>query len=340
MTVLHILSNPHGPVRSDNTIDPFSIATLKFIKYMTSYGWDCIHYGAVGSQVDCENVICTEYISEDKPTNIKNFGKKASKEITLRKKPDDIILCFYGLDNAEATLEHKELKIIEPSIGYAVSAIFADYRIFVSYAQMHMFYGLKDKTMSPSWFDAVIPNAFTPEDFTFNSNKQDYFLYFGRVIESKGIHTAIQATEKAGKNLVIAGPGDLRDLGYSKVPNHVTCVGLCNADQRKNLMSNAKAILGPTNYVEPFGNMVVEGYMSGTPAITTDWGAFPETVLQGVTGFRCREFKDFVEAIENIDTIDPKNCRQFAMSNYADSVVHPKFDKYIKKIITMDWYRN
>jgi hypothetical protein len=68
-------------------------------------------------------------------------------------------------------------------------------------------------------------------------------------------------------------------------------------------MSKAKAIFGLTYYVAPFGNMVAEGYMSGTPAITADWGGFAETVQQGVTGFRCRDFKDIVTAIERIETV-------------------------------------
>lgn len=339
MTTLHILSSPHNPVHINNRIDPFSIATLKFIKYMTYYGWNCIHYGAIGSEVSCENVICTEYSSPDYAVNIKNYNEKAGKEIALRKKPGDIIACFYGLDNKDAALKNNDLKIVEPSIGYTVNAIFAEYRVFVSYAHMHMFYGLRDMTMTPSWFDAVIPNAVTPEEFTFNDKKQDYFLYFGRVIESKGIHTAIQATEKAGKKLIIAGPGSLKDLGYRTIPKHVTCVGLCNADQRRELMSNAKAIFGATNYVEPFGNMVVEGYMSGTPAITTDWGAFPETVVNGVTGFRCREMSEFVRAVNKIDEIDPNNCKNWAMKNYSDPVVHMQFDHYFRKIIASNFYR-
>jgi glycosyltransferase involved in cell wall biosynthesis len=104
-------------------------------------------------------------------------------------------------------------------------------------------------------------------------------------------------------------------------------------------MRDAQAIIGPTYYVEPFGNMVVEGYLSGTPAITTDWGGFTETVVHGVTGYRCREFKDFVNALKNINLIDPKACREWALTNYEETVVHKKFDEYFKKIQANDFYR-
>jgi glycosyltransferase involved in cell wall biosynthesis len=193
--------------------------------------------------------------------------------------------------------------------------------------------------MSPSWFDAVIPNAFTPEEFEFSETKKDYILYFGRIVESKGLNVAIQATKETGNKLVIAGPGSLADLGYKEIPEHVVTVGLCDANQRKVLMRDARAIIGPTYYIEPFGNMVVEGYFSGTPAITTDWGGFVDTVVNGVTGYRCREFKEFINALNNIDKIDPHVCRKWAEDNFSETVVHEKFDFYFKKILSGSFYR-
>ena len=193
--------------------------------------------------------------------------------------------------------------------------------------------------MNPSWFDAVIPNAVSAHEFDYTEEKEDYFLYFGRVIESKGLPIAIQSTEAAGKRLLVAGPGSIKEMGFKKTPGHVELLGPCNAEQRRKLMSKARAIIGPTYYVEPFGNMVVEGYMSGTPAITTDWGGFTETVINGVTGFRCREFKQFVEAIHNIDSINPIDCREWAMKNCEDHIVHKKLDEYLDRIIQPDLYR-
>jgi glycosyltransferase involved in cell wall biosynthesis len=339
MPTLHILSNPTGPVHINNRIDPFSIAVIKFIKNMTLLGWNCIHYGVIGCEVDCESVICLNKISSDRNACTAQYNKQAAIEIAKRKKAGDLIMCFHGWENKVAAEANKDLPIVEPSIGYDTKAVFAPYRVFVSYAQMHMFYGERGMLMTPSWYDAVIPNAFTPSEFEFNEHKKDYILYFGRVIENKGLHVAIQATEKTGHKLIVAGPGNLSDMGYKEIPPHVTCVGLCNAEQRKILMRDAKAIIGPTYYVEPFGNMVAEGYFSGTPAITTDWGGFTETVQQGVTGFRCREFKDFTNALENIDTISPHDCREWAEYNYDEVVVHKKFDDYFKKILSGTFYR-
>jgi glycosyltransferase involved in cell wall biosynthesis len=339
MTTLHILSSPYNPVHINNRINPFSISTIKFINYMSQYGWDCIHYSIPGSEVNCKTVQCLDTIDSNNDTNITLYNNRAGQEIAQRKKPGDMIICMYGVENKGAADANIDLKIIEPGIGYTIDAIFAPYRVFASYAQMHMYYGNKDMVQNPSWFDTVIPNGITATEFDYTEEKDDYFLYFGRVIPSKGIDIAIQATEAAGKKLIIAGSGSLGDLGYRSIPEHVKLAGSCNADQRRQLMSRAKAVIGPTYYVEPFGNMIVEGYMSGTPAITTDWGGFTETVVQGVTGYRCREFREFVNAINNIDRINPRVCRDWAMANYEDSVVHEKLNNYLKKIQQSEFYR-
>ena len=339
MPTLHILSSPDSPVHINNRIDPFSIAVVKFIKNMQLLGWNCIHYGIVGCEVDCETVMCLPHTYNDQNKNTEHYTLEAGKAIKERKQTGDLIMCFHGWQNRGAAEVNSDLHIVEPSIGYDTKAVFAPYRVFVSYSQMHLFYGERNMLMNPSWFDAVIPNAFTPDEFEFSEIKKDYILYFGRVVESKGLHVAIQSTKETGHKLVIAGPGSLTDLGYNEIPEHVTCVGPCDVEKRKILMRDARAIIGPTYYVEPFGNMVVEGYFSGTPAITTDWGGFVDTVVNGVTGYRCREFKEFVNALNNIDKIDPYACRKWAEENYSETIVHEKFDFYFKKILSGSFYR-
>lgn len=337
MITLHILSNPNGPVNFNNKIDPFSIAAWKFIYFMQKRGWNCIHYSVPGANVPCKTVPCLDYFRNTEE-NIRIYNENAGAEINKNKQAGDIILCFYGYDDHKAALANADLKIVEPSIGYSYNAVFADFRIFTSYAQMHMFYGFKN-ILFPSWFDAVIPNAISSDEFEYSDDKSDYILFFGRVIDSKGVNVAIQATEQAGCKLIIAGPGNLVELGYTTIPDHVTCVGPCNIEQRKTLMKNARAIIAPTYYVEPFGNMVVESLMSGTPAITSDWGGFTETVINGITGYRCREMQEFIRAIENIDKINNKVCREWALRNCSDDVVHDKFNDYLIKITQMNFYR-
>ncbi len=333
LPTLHILSAPYLPVDINIRTDAFGVAIVKFINNMTKLGWNCIHYGIAGSHVNCEMVQCLPVIPSSKNDAIEQYNKTAGVEILKRKKSGDILLCYYGYENHIAASMNTDLIVVEPSIGYCTSAVFAPYRIFVSHAQRHFYYGERGMLMTPSWTDAVIPNAITPEEFEYNDQKSDYVLFIGRVIESKGVKLAIRATEQAKVKLVIAGEGSLNDLGFNEIPSHVSEFGVANEIQRRFLMKHARAIIGPSLYVEPFGNMVVEGYMSGTPAITTDWGGFTETVIQGKTGFRCKSEQEFVDAIQHIDELDNKFCRSWAESTFNDQVVHAQYDKYFKDLI-------
>ena len=345
---LHVLANPFGITHSRYRMEPFNQAVLKFLNNMVPKGYNIIHYGHESSQVPCENVIAVQNTEMPPPEEYslmpelpgirQIWTQRVSEEIGRRKSQNDIILCFYGVSQAQAVAEHSDCIIAEPSIGYGPGAVFAPYRAFTSYAQMHYFYGLHQKILSPSWFDAVIPNAFTPGEFEYSADKDDYFVYLGRLNFDKGVNTVVQVTRDLGKKLLIASPGNLSNIGYNQIPDHVEYLGYVNAEQRKKVLSRAQCLMAPTHYIEPFGNIVVEALMSGTPVITTDWVGFVDTVINGYTGFRCKSYPAFIEAAQRITEINPANCRKFAMENFSDDVVHDLFDKWITRLTHRNFY--
>lgn len=345
---LHVLANPHGITDLKYRMDPFNVAVAKFIANMLPLGWNIIHYGHELSVVDCENVpvIYQKEVSArgaddlfvQDPRTAAMFCSRARNEIQRRYRPGDLILCFFGQDHSAAVKDQPDWIVVEPSIGYRPECIFAPYRVFTSHAVMHYYYGMKNMLLNPSWFDAVIPNAFSPDEFSYSDSKQDYIVYLGRISVDKGIDLAIQVTEYTGQKLVIVGPGSLKDLNYSQTPKHVEMYGYADMLRRKQILKNARALIAPTHYLEPFGNIVVEAAMSGTPAITTDWGGFSDTVINGKTGFRCKGFMDFVEAVDKIQTISHQACRDWAMENFSDSVVHAKFHKHFNYLSSKNFY--
>lgn len=346
---LHILAIPHTVTSKNYLACAFTQKVYKFIKMMKDSGHEMIHYGHEDSDVDCEHVSVTDddvldqaYGDYDWRTGFFKhntadhahtvFYKNTSIELRERSEPGEAILCFWGYGHQPA-IKHLEKTnyIIEPGIGYNAGGTFAPYKVFESYAVMHAIYGEK-KILHPPWYDAVIPNYFELEDFEYEEKKEDYFLYLGRITEIKGLNTAIQLTKKIGSKLVIAGQGSLKELGYNTIPKHVENVGYADVERRKKLMKNARALILPTHYIEPFGGVTIEALLSGTPIITTDWGCFAENNLHGITGYRCRTMDHFVWAAKNIDKIKPQDCRDWAEKNFSLERVSKMYNEYFYSI--------
>jgi len=196
------------------------------------------------------------------------------------------------------------------------------------------------------WYDAVIPNYFDLEDFEFSAIKDDYYLFVGRINPGKGIHIALQIVEEVGGRLIIAGAGELTGNETSSgrpVSEYAELLGVVGPDARKRLMARAKATLAPSTFMEPFCGVQIESMLSGTPVISTDWGAFAEYNIHGVTGYRCRTFEQFTWAAHHIHSIDPYACRAWAERNFSLERVADMYDEYFFSVHNIfggkGWYQ-
>lgn len=353
----HVLALPHTVTSKEYLSCAYTQKVVKFCKMMKERGHTIYLYAHERSSAVCDvlvpvtndQVLIETYGEYDWKRNQfvhnindkaqQTFNKNAIAEIAKHKQPGDLLLCFWGFGHEEISKAHSDLIPVEPGIGYH-TGLFAPYRIFESYSVLHIAYE-KMKWGNPSWTDAVIPNYFDPTDFEYREEKDDYVLYLGRIVETKGIQVAVAAAKKAGVKLKVAGQGDYEKT-FGTPPNNVEFVGYADVEKRKQLLAGAKALYVPSYYAEPFGGVMIEALFSGTPVITSDWACFAENNLHGITGYRCRTMEQFVWATRNIDKISPKACREWAMNNFSLDAVSKMYEEYFDNLVRMKknggWY--
>jgi glycosyltransferase involved in cell wall biosynthesis len=322
----HLPALPGQPVTADNSTCAFTQKVRKFADMMRPRGHEVITYGGEGATVEC-------YPATDPPAFTpqawEDFNRKAVEAIAKRARSGDVLAMIGGICQESLVDALPDLYPVEFGIGYGGS--FAPFRIFESVAWQHTTYGQQRGTNSAdgSFYHAVIPAYFDPEEHPRHEGKEDYLLYIGRLEERKGVGIAESVAQTLGKRLILAGAGPYQ-------PTYGETIGVVGPEERARLMSQAEAVLMPTTYIEPFGFVAVEAQLAGTPPITTDWGAFTETVQHNVTGFRCHTLGEFCEAVRRAPELDGDQLRQSAIDRYSYDAVAPQYETYFDRLTTLN----
>ena len=346
--IFHCLSVPYSPTRKENSLCAFTQKVYKFCEEMTKRGHTVYHYGHEDSEVTCtEHITVTndEILKKSYPDlnswktqgynqhvgtkAVKTFNTNCIKELNSRiKSEDEFILCWFGYAH-EPCVKHFNDKaiVVEPSIGY--DSMFAEIKIFETYAQMHKMHG-KNNTHVEFHNEFVAYPGFYKEDFLFKKEKSNAALFLGRMTEPKGAQAAYDMCNAIGQEIYFAGPNilELKDTKYCKM------LGFVGPEERKKLLSEAKFLLAPSFFIEPCNWTVIEAQFSGTPTITTDFGGFTETVKQGYTGFRSSTLQQFNFAIrKGYKEINPENCLKNAMHNFTIEIQCNQYQMIFKSLI-------
>lgn len=187
----------------------------------------------------------------------------------------------------------------------------------------------------------------------------NYVAYLGRIIEPKGVHIAIDAVEAYNKTaetpltLKIAGKHyaeESKDTYWHervepRLGKYIEYVGFIDAPEAKrDFLGNAKALLVPSLFDEPFGMVTIEAFACGTPVIAFDSGALPEIIEDGKTGYViAKKFswnnkldesavkRDLAIALRNSDTIKRADCHTVFETRFTlAEMVSEHIEAYIR----------
>jgi glycosyltransferase involved in cell wall biosynthesis len=167
---------------------------------------------------------------------------------------------------------------------------------------------------------AVVPHGIDAAQFTFNPTPGDYVCYLGRFIPGKGPCQAIAAARMLGVRLIMAGPRN----AYFKERveplidgKNVEYVGFVKGADRDKLLGGARALVYPIQYQEPFGLVLVESMLCGTPVAALNLGAVPDVIDQGITGAYVESLDQFTMAMRNAMSLDRTKVREHAATRFS-----------------------
>jgi glycosyltransferase involved in cell wall biosynthesis len=148
------------------------------------------------------------------------------------------------------------------------------------------------------------------------SEPGDYLLFLGRISVEKRFDRALEIAERAGMRLKCAAKVDEADRQYFEetikpLDGHlVECVGEVGDADKQELLANARALLFPIDWPEPFGLVLIEAMACGTPVIAYRCGSVPEIVDDGVTGFVVDDLRAATEAVLKDRDLDRRLSRR------------------------------
>lgn len=190
---------------------------------------------------------------------------------------------------------------------------------------------------------STIYNGIDPDTYPFypHPDEPPYLAFLGRISPEKGTHLAIAIAQQTGWHLKIAGKIDPVDVNYfnEQIKPHIDgqqieFLGEANHQQKSVLMGGAVATLFPITWQEPFGLVMIESMVTGTPVIAMKLGAASEVIVSGETGFLCETVADCIAALDQVRTLDRSACRQHVLNHFTTERMTDEYELVYQRILT------
>ena len=170
-----------------------------------------------------------------------------------------------------------------------------------------------------SWVNWVgtVYHGLPENGYTLHPGPGKYLAFLGRISPEKRVDRAIEIARRSRIPIKIAAKVDAVDKDYfeSRIralldDPMVEYIGEIGEREKNEFLGNARALLFPIDWPEPFGLVMVEAMACGTPVIAFPMGSVPELLDEGTTGVIVNNIDEAVEAVDRIGSISRTICRQ------------------------------
>ena len=198
-------------------------------------------------------------------------------------------------------------------------------------------------------YASTIYNGIAPNTYNFYSQPEQppYLAFLGRMSPEKGAHLAIEIAQRSGWHLKMAGKVDAVDVEYFETAirphidgKQIEFLGEANHQQKSVLMGGAVATLFPITWREPFGLVMIESMVTGTPVIAMNLGSASEVIAHGVSGFLCQNVDECIDAIAKAAQLSRLVCREHVLTNFTAKRMADGYEETYRKILGEKYSRN
>ena len=186
----------------------------------------------------------------------------------------------------------------------------------------------------------VVYNGVDVTDLAFREDKQDFVLFLGRASPAKAPHLAIDAARAAGRRIVLAAKcvEEVERTYFAeqiapRLGPDVEWLDEVGAETKRDLLSRACALAFPITWEEPFGLVMVEAMGSGTPVVALRRGSVPEVVEDGVTGWVCDSYDQFVDRLRDPTGLDPAACRRHVEARFSAHAMVTAYERVYADVV-------
>jgi glycosyltransferase involved in cell wall biosynthesis len=171
-------------------------------------------------------------------------------------------------------------------------------------------------------FRAVIHHGVDPDHYRLGKGGRQ-FAFLGRLAPEKGPHLAVEAARRMRVPLVLGGEPQAAHQEYFEkevapmLGGAVSWAGELDQRAKVALLGASRATLFPIQWEEPFGLVMIESMLVGTPVIAYACGAAPEVVEDGVTGYLVHTLDEMCRRMRDVGGIDRKACRARARERWS-----------------------
>jgi glycosyltransferase involved in cell wall biosynthesis len=162
----------------------------------------------------------------------------------------------------------------------------------------------------------------------------DYLAFLGRISPEKRPDRAIRIARALDIPLRIAAKVDKVDEVYFREKIEplldqpgVKFIGEIDERAKSEFLGNARALLFPVDWPEPFGLSMIEAMACGTPVLAFRCGSVPEIVDPGVTGLIVDSTDEAISMLPQVLALDRRTVRQrfdqrFSVARMAKDYLH------------------